>query len=236
MNAHKPRLMPAERLLRSSPLQVLAVAVISLSQTAWAAEAATISFSLDFPNSSPEHYSITVESDGHAHYESSGKITIDSEERDNYQTDFTFSDATRARVFDLAAKAHYFSGKIDSGNKKIAFSGTKKLSYSDGQHNSSASYNYSSQPAVEQLTSLFQSVGATLEFSRRLAYFHRYQKLALDDELKRMEDEARRGELAELQAAKPVLEEIYDDSSVINVVRARARRIIDMGQGTSAVR
>src|SRR5579864_5253904 len=86
-----------------------------------AAEPATITFSLDFPNSSPEHYSISVDSGGHAHYESSGKITITSDERDTYQTDFTFSDATRARIFELAAQAHYFAGKIDSGKKKLAF-------------------------------------------------------------------------------------------------------------------
>jgi len=81
---------------------------------------------------------------------------------------------------------------------------------------------------VQQLTTLFQSVASTMEFGRRLTYFHRYQKLALDDELKRMEDQAKRGELAELQAVSPVLQDIYDDNSVINVVRARARRIMDM--------
>jgi hypothetical protein len=43
-----------------------------------------------------------------------------------------------------------------------------------------------------------------------------------------MEDQARRGDLAELQAVKPVLQEIYDDTSVINVVRARAHRIMEM--------
>ncbi len=64
-----------------------------------AAEPATVTFSLDFPNSSPEHYSIAVESDGHAHYESSGKISNDSDVRDDYQTDFTFSDSTRSRIF-----------------------------------------------------------------------------------------------------------------------------------------
>jgi hypothetical protein len=78
------------------------------------------------------------------------------------------------------------------------------------------------------LTTLFQSVAATMEFGRRLTYFHRYQKLALDDELKRMEDEARRGELAELQAVTPVLDGIYQDTSVINVVRARAHRITEL--------
>ena len=115
-----------------------------------------------------------------------------------------------------------------AGNKKIAFTGAKKLSYKDSQRNTSAAYNYSTVAAVQQLTSLFQSVAATLEFGRRLVYFHRYQKLALDDELKRMEDQARHGELIELQALKPVLQDIYDDTSVMNVVRARAHRILEI--------
>jgi hypothetical protein len=192
-----------------------------------AADPATIRFILDFPDSSPEHYSISVQSDGHAHYESTGKIGANSDERDNYQTDFTFSDATRTRIFELAAQAHYFSGKVDSGNKKLAFTGAKKLVYEDGQKNSTAEYNYSSIPQVQQLTTLFQSVGATLEFGRRLTYYHHYQKLALDDELKHMEDEVRNGNLVELQAVKPVLQSIYDDGSVMKVVRARARRIME---------
>ncbi len=208
--------------------------VAFLTLQAAAADPATINFSLDFPNSSPEHYSISVESGGRAHYESSGKITADSDERDTYQTDFIFSDMTRARIFDLSSQAHYFSGKIDSGNKKIAFTGAKKLSYKDGQRDTSAAFNYSTVPAVQQLTSLFQSVAATLEYGRRLVYYHRFQKLALDDELKRMEDQARRGELIELQAVKPVLQDIYDDTSVMNVVRARAHRIMEIDPASVA--
>src|SRR5579864_2515998 len=160
-----------------------------------AANPATITFSLDFPNSSPEHYSFSVQSDGHAKYESSGRISADSDERSSFDTDFIFSDATRARIFQLAAQAHYFSGKIDSGNRKLAFTGAKKLTYSEGPRHYSADYNFSSVPPVQQLTSLFQSVAATLECGRRLAHFHRYQKLALSDELTRMEDQARSGDL-----------------------------------------
>jgi hypothetical protein len=204
------------------------VVVLLATPLGRAADAATVRFALDFPGSSPEHYSITVQSQGNARYESSGKISPDSEEKDDYQTDFAVSDAIRARIFELAERANYFSGKVDSGKKKLAFTGEKSLAYQDGQRNTKATYNYSLQPAVEQLTQLFQSVGATLEFCRRLVYYHRYQKLALDDELKRMEEQARRGEIIELQAAKPALQSIYDDSSVINVVRARARRIMDM--------
>ncbi len=210
--------------------------VVLCSLSTWAAEPATITFSLNFPASDPERYTITVQSDGHASYECSAKISNDSDDRENYQTEFTFSDATRARIFELAAQAHYFSGKVDSGNRKLAFTGAKKLTYKDGQRETTAAYNFSSVPAVQQLTTFFQSVSATLEFGRRLAYFHRYQKLGLDDELKQMEDEIKRGDLVELQAVKPILQEIYDDGSVLNVVRARAQRLMEMGNGASTTR
>ena len=144
------------------------------------------------------------------------------------------TDAARARIFELAAQSHYFSGKIDSGNRKVAFTGSKKLIYNDGQRETAAAYNYSSVPAVQQLTTLLQSASATLEFGRRLAYFHRFQKLALDEELNHMEDEVRRGDLIELQVVKPVLQEIHDDASVMNVVRARAQRIMELGNGAPA--
>lgn len=193
-----------------------------------AADNASVKFSLDFPGSDPAHYSISVQSDGRAAYECTGKISQDSDDTENYQAAFKFSEANRTRIFDLAAQAHYFSGKLDSG-KKLAFTGTKKLAYKDAQHDSEQVYNFSTFPAVQQLTTFFQSVSATLEFGRRLEYYHRYQKLGLDDELKRMEDEVRRGDVAEIQAVKPILQAIYDDQSVINIVRARAQRIMEMG-------
>lgn len=213
---------------QSSNMAFFLAAVLLVSFPVRAADPAIVTFSLDFPKSDPDRYSISVTSDGHAHYECSAKISSDSDDRESYETDFDIADATRARIFELATQAHYFSGKIDSGNRKLAFTGAKKLSYKDGQRNATAAYNFSPVPPVQELTTLFQSITATLEFGRRLAHYRRYQKLALDEELKRMEDEIHRGDLSELQAVKPVLQEIYDDQSVMNVVRARAQRIMEM--------
>jgi hypothetical protein len=76
-------------------------------------------------------------------------------------------------------------------------------------------------------------MGSTLEYGRRLAYYHRYQKLALDDELKHMEEQARNSDLSEIEAVAPALQEIVDDGSVINVVRARAKELIQMGSSAA---
>jgi len=224
----------AGRIRRASLIPCAALMILFSSPPARAADPATVKFTLDFAGSDPEHYSISVVADGHATYECSAKISADSDERETYQSEFTFSDGTRTRIFELAAQAHYFSGKVDSGNRKLAFTGTKKLVYTDGKRSNTAEFNYSPSLHVQQLTAIFQGAAATLDYGRRLVYLHRYQKLALDEELKSMEDQARRGEIAELQAIKPILQQIYDDSSVMNVVRARALRIMEMGNATKA--
>ena len=81
--------------------------------------------------------------------------------------------------------------------------------------------------AVQQITQLFQSLSLTLEFGRRLQYFHHYQKLALDEELKRMEEAANGQGLEEVSAVVPILQAIASDTTVINPVRARAQRMME---------
>ena len=80
---------------------------------------------------------------------------------------------------------------------------------------------------MQELTSLMQNLSATLEFGHPLQYARQYQKLALDEELKRMEELARTNELVEVTAIQPILAQIVADQSVINVTRARAQRLLD---------
>jgi len=196
---------------------------------------ATVSFTLDFPQSIPDHYALTVSSDGHAGYDSTGKVTLDADPGDPFHLDFTISAGTRERIFNLAAKAKYFEGKVDSGKRNIASTGDKTLTFHQGVRSTIATYNYSPVPAVQELTALFQNLSTTLEFGRRLDYYYRYQKLALDEELKRMEQMVKEKNLEEVQAVAPILQRIMADPSVINVTRARAQRLLN-GSGGAAGR
>lgn len=193
---------------------------------------AVVTFTIDFPTSQPEHYSIRVQSDGLARYQSSGRRSPDSDEtdsheNDNFGLDFTVAAETRQKIFELAAKAGYFQKDVDSHQKGLAFTGKKTLAYKDARRSGESTYNYSHKPAVQDMTSLMQSLSATLEFGHRLQYDHQYQKLALDEELKRMEGLARNNELIEVAAIQPILDQIVADQSVINVTRARAQRLLE---------
>jgi hypothetical protein len=194
---------------------------------------ASVSFSLDFPQSIPDHYMFAVASNGQASYDSTGKLTPDAEPGDPFHHNFVISSGTCKRIFDLTAKAKYFEGQIDSGKRNLASTGKKVLSYSDGTHVKEATYNYSPNPAVQELTAIFQNMSTTLEFGRRLDFYHHHQKLALEEELKRMEQMANAKSLEEVQAVAPILESIVADHSVLNVSRMRAQRLLN-GHGAGA--
>jgi len=203
---------------------LLLSSILAYSQTQ---APAAVTFTLDFPASQPEHYSIRIASEGSAHYQSSGRLSADSDDTDSFDFDFAVTAETRQKIFDLAAKAGYFQKDTDSHHKGLAFTGKKTLSYKDAQRRGESTYNYSTIPAVQELTSLMQSLAATLEFGHRLQYDRHYQKLALDEELKRMEEMARTNQLVDVTAIQPILDQIVADPSVINVTRARAQRLLE---------
>src|SRR5450631_1051939 len=215
------------------PVLLLLCVCFLLPAHAQEAAVPTVAFSLDFPGSEPKHYAISVASNGHSVYQSNGKLT-DQSDGDPFRLEFQISEPTRARIFDLATRAHNFEGQIDSGKKNLAFTGTKTLSFKDAQKNTQATYNYSPMAVVQELTALFQNLSATLEFGRRLQFYHRYQKLALDDELKTMERMSLDKNLAELPAVAPILESIVQDTSVTRTARARASRLLDVAGAGSA--
>ena len=213
----------------------------------------TLTFTLDFPRSDPEHYVIQVQSDGKASYDSRTRIASaaaatsandaadapaeapaagskDAQASDLFHLDFMLSAPTATRVFELAAKARYFQSPLETRHKGLAAMGQKTLAYQDAQRTGQATYNYSEQLPVQELTQIFQNLAATLDFARRLDYDHRYQKLALDQDLKRMEQMAKSHSLLELQAAAPILQQIVADPSVINVVRSRAQALLKPAQ------
>jgi hypothetical protein len=197
--------------------------------------APTVTFTLDFPGSAPSHYVVSISSDGHASYVSNGQLSngIESDASDPWRLDFVASPSAIARVFDLAKRANYFEGEIDSKKKNLASTGVKTLTYKGAQKNTQAIYNYSLAAPVQELTAFFQSLSTTLEFGQRLEYYLRYQKLALDDELKRMEEMANKHELEELPVIAPILQKITDDVSVMKVVRARAQRLLEFATTAS---
>ena len=181
-----------------------------------------ITFSFDFPGAVPGRYSVAVESNGQALYRSEDTPKPDARPDEPYNLEFTVSEPTRTRLFELAKQANYFQGDFEFNKGKIANMGAKTLAFSDEHGSHQTQYNYSMNPAILQITKLFQDMSSTLEFNRRLVFLYRFDKLGIDAELKNMENADKQGDLAELQVAQPILSQIAADHGVMNVARRRA--------------
>ncbi len=188
----------------------------------------TVTFTFDWPSVQPHHYSISVDSTGRAAYQSriAEGTAEQSIEGDPYMVKFEVSEATRTRIFQLARAANDFNGNFDYKKRKIAFSGNKTLAYSEAGKHYETSYNWSENPAIQQLTNIFEGISNTQEAGCRLEQLHRYDKLGLDAELKNMEGMEHNQSLVELRSIAPILQQIVSDSSVMNIARERAQRLL----------
>ena len=187
-------------------------------------DASAVAFTLDWKEAQPAHYSIKVDSVGHTSYESLASAGTDPS--DMYRSQFVMSDALRGRIFGLAKQANYFEGKFDYTKSKIANTGQKTLEYAAGGKHTAASYNWSESPEIQQLTDIFYGISNTLESGSKLAFMKRFDRLGLPEQLQNMQRLRAEGHLLELQTITPLLQQIAQDSSLMNLARQRARQLM----------
>ena len=197
-----------------------------------------IAFKFDWDQGRPWlKYSITVDDAGNAHFEGVGN-PIDSGDGDEFAQDFTMSAENRQKIFDLAKKADYFRGNIEAKQKNIAKTGQKTLKYhSRGQGaavNGSATYNYSPNPDIQELTRIFQATATTLDFGRKLAFQSRFDKLGIDATLHSLQELQASHFIEELQAIEPILQRIASDPNMMHINRVTAKQLLNSLNGAGA--
>src|SRR5207302_1585737 len=92
----------------------------------------------------------------------------------------------------------------------------------------------SANPELQQLTAVFQEIAATLEYGRRLSSLRQNRGPELSSELRRMEEQAKRKQLREVQAVAPVLQAIASDTRVEQEARSRASALLTLSSSPQA--
>lgn len=189
----------------------------------------TVTFNVFWEAYTPQEYTIRVTSMGSARYLSRNPTQppdANGERDEDYVTEFTMSEPNRKKIFTLAEQAKFFDGQFDYTKHAIASTGKKTLSYADSAHQFQTTYNWSENAAIDQLTKIFSGISNTIEHGRKLQFLRRFDRLGLEAELKAMEHLAEGQDLAEVQIIAPILENIANDSAVLNIARQRARRLL----------
>jgi hypothetical protein len=186
----------------------------------------TISYDRLWEAYTPQNVDITVLSTGTAKYLSRNPLKAPDAKETNpdYTLEFTLSARNREKLFHDAKAAGYFHGDFSFKKHAVASTGKKTLTYADQSRHFETGYDYSDNATIQEITSLFEGISATIEHGRKLQYLRRFDKLGLEDELKGMENEG--NNLAELQIIAPTLESIAKDPAILNIARQRAKRLL----------
>jgi hypothetical protein len=199
---------------------------VALAQTP-DAQPPIISFDFVLAGAQPPHYSISVEGSGKAAYRSDDELNDQAKENGNpFLVKFIVSSQTAQRIFDLAKTLNYFKGDFEYHGGRVANMGAKTITFKNGDAQNTTTYNYSQNADLQQLTTVFQGISNALEYRRRLERLYRYDKLGLDAELKRMEDDVKRNYVAELQVDESILKQIASDPAIMNISRKRADALL----------
>ncbi len=173
----------------------------------------------------PQSVTMTVSANGTGKY-SSRNPEKTGDDVDDFQTEFTMSPAGRDKIFRYAKEVNYFDGDFTFKKHVVASTGKKTLSYSDPTRHFSTTYDYSENKAIQEITNIFAGVSNTIEHGRKLKFLRRFDKLGLEEELKAMENAAESHNLADLQIIAPTLKSIADDTTVLNIARQRAKKLL----------
>lgn len=152
------------------------------------------------------------------------------EKEEGERREVRLSDTTCNSIFAAAKSLDYFKRDFEFRKHKVAYSGDRVLGYFAPGINNKTSFTWSDNPQVQQLSATFEGIAGTLEAGPRLRYLRRFDRLGLNEELRKMDDQAKKGWLKELQLIAPELQSIVNDRQVMNIARQRARDLLRLAQ------
>ena len=185
----------------------------------------TVIFTSVLWTADPSYYSLAIDATGTATYQSAP----DSIEHTGvpYTVEFQVSDRTRRTAFNVTRDLDFFREPEGEALTSAPNNSVRTLRYHDSQIHTQVTYSASPDSAIEELTSIFEGISETLEFGRRLAYFHEHDRGALDAELDRLQASADRRTLRELPVIDPVLRSIASDDRVESTSREKADALLN---------
>jgi len=205
--------------LRIAIAFVFASLAFTVSLSAVAAGDAVITYRKVFKGSVPESVEITISE--------SGKCTYDIRQlaEDPKPQEFEVGQPIRDKIFSLAKELNYFRNQDLDVHRKIANLGAKTFRYEKDGVANETTYNYTLNTPATQLQQIFEGLSYQQDHMQTLQRTLKYDRLGLYDALGYLQADLENGVIPEPEHLLPVLEQIANDSHVIEIARSRARAI-----------
>jgi len=186
-----------------------------------AASSATVpkvTFSKKFPRSVPEYVEISVDREGHAIYKEAPD--------DDSPLQFQLAEHEAAEIFALAGKLGNFNRPLES-NLKVAFTGAKTFCWEDGSEKHEVQFNYSQDPAAQQLWDWFEKISETEGYLIMLGRTAKFDRLGVNQALLQLSVGYERNRLVATTQFLPLLDRIAKNESYLHMARERAASLAE---------
>jgi hypothetical protein len=215
-----------------------AVLILLSAAAAWAQPGSpengnlrTVRIEFDNPGLVPAHWEIDLHPDGTGHFRSQRGTALrdHSIEAPDQDRDFRVSQSYAAHVFEAATAEHLFTKRCAS-HLKVAFQGTKTLSYTGPDGQGSCTFNYSEDKQITSLSDSLQGLAATLIEGARMEQLRLHDRLGLDAEMESYTAMLGDDRATEPEAIRSELEQLVNDESLLERVRQRAQKILSKAE------
>jgi hypothetical protein len=206
----------------------LAIALATAPLTLHGASQPVVRLDFSNPGLTPSQWTLEFHPDGRGHFRSErgnadrGDKHIEAPDIDR---DIQVSPKFAAHAF-LVAQHHKFFNAICESHMKVAFQGTKKLSYEGPEGTGSCEFNYSRNAEIQELGDSLVAVATTLIEGARLETLYQHDPLGLDQEIQNVQDAVADGRAQQICSIQGILLRLADDPAILDRVRKRARELL----------
>ena len=210
-------------------LPVVLSAVCGLAPPLMAQQPAV--FEIEFKNAGlvPPHWQLKLNPDGNGQFDAEGGKPSEHDKNQIFAGDVhravQISRELTARIFATARERRLFEFPCES-HMKVAFQGTKRLSYSGPEGSGACEYNYSKDKQIQALGDSLLAVENTLLAGARLEKLLQHDRLGLDKEMESLAQAAHEGSAIEMGAIRDTLTRIASDDQVLERARRKARLLL----------
>jgi hypothetical protein len=178
------------------------------------------------PGLVPSQWELEFRPDGTGHFKTArGSAPGQGIEAPDIDKDIRLSAQFAAHVFGLAEKKKLFKGGCES-HLKVAFQGTKKLTYVGPAGQGSCEFNFAKDQEIQALGDSLVSVATTLIEGARLQALLLHDRLGLDRETQVLVESAADGRAQQICSIRDILERLAEDPAVLERVKRRARILL----------
>jgi hypothetical protein len=188
-------------------------------------------FRVDFsnPGLTPSQWTLEFRPDGSGHFQS---VRGNAAAQDfkvlqppNINRDIQLTAKFAEHAFAVAHRHKLFKSGCES-HLKVAFQGTKKLTYTGPEGEGSCEFNYSRDVEIQSLGDSLVAVATTIVEGARLENLLQHDPLGLDQEIQNVQEAAGDGRAQQICSIRDILERLSEDPAVMERVRKRAKALL----------